>query len=45
MRVWSYSLRERGEHEDGWLQFYFLMGKLRSVTRGPEPVRSFVEFP
>jgi hypothetical protein len=45
LRVWGYSLRKRGEPDDGWLQFYFLLGKLWSVTRGPEPVRSFVGFP
>jgi hypothetical protein len=45
VRVWSYSLRKRGEPEDGWLQFYFLLGRLWSVTRGPEPVRSFQGFP
>jgi hypothetical protein len=45
VRAWSYSLRGRGENDDGWLQFYFRLGKLWSVSRGREPVGGFPGIP
>jgi hypothetical protein len=45
LRIWSYSLGDRGGPKDGWLQFYFTKnGKLWQVTRGPEFV-SHLFFP
>jgi hypothetical protein len=45
LRAWAYKVHDGADQEFGTLQFYFLGGKLWSVSRGAKTLRGFANFP